>query len=246
MENSRKALFMQSNVTMKQLPLSERPYELLETKGEAALTDAQLLAILLKSGSSGERASDLAVRLLASVPNQGRDPLAALCHQSLRSLQTYRGIGRVKAIQIRALAELAKRINSQQAIERINVDTPESIAQIYMEEMRYLTREIIKAVYFNAKMELLGDKTLSMGTINQSLVSPREIFLPAWEQGAYSFILLHNHPSGNPAPSLNDIVLTDRLRQAAQLMEIPLLDHIILGDGKYYSFKEHQKMKREK
>lgn len=237
---------MQEKVTMKELPLSEQPYELLETRGEAALTDAQLLAILLKTGTAGERALDLAIRLLSTVPTQGRDPLAALCQLSLRSLQEYRGIGRVKAIQIRALSELAKRISRQEAARRVCVDNPGSIVQIYMEEMRYLSREIVKAVYFNAKMELLGDQVLSTGTINQSLVSPREIFLAAWEKGAYAFILLHNHPSGNPAPSLNDMLMTDQLRQAAKLMEIPMLDHIILGDGRYYSFKENKKMKKEK
>ena len=231
---------------MKELPISERPYELLESKGEAALTDAQLLAIFLKTGTTGESAVDLAIRLLSSVSVRGRDPLVTLCHQPLRILQQHRGIGRVKAIQLRALAELAKRISSKTAKERLIIEDPKSLVQIYMEEMRYLTQEVIKSVYFNAKMELLGDRNIASGTINQSLVSPREIFQTAWELGAYSFILIHNHPSGNPVPSLNDILLTDRLRQAAQMMEIPMIDHIILGDGKFYSFKEHDKQKKEK
>jgi len=233
------------NMTMKELPYSEQPYELLEAKGEESLTDAQLLAIVLKTGSNGERAVDLATRLLASVPAQGREPLTALCHQSLRKLQQYKGIGRVKAIQIRALAELSRRLSKQRALERIILDTPKSIADLYMEEMRYLTQEVIKAIYFNSKMELLGDQNLSVGTMTRSLLSPRSIFLAAWEQGAYAFVLLHNHPSGNPLPSLNDIVLTDRLRQASKLLEIPMIDHIILGDGRYYSFKEHENTQRE-
>lgn len=227
--------------TMKELPLSERPYELLESKGEASLTDAQLLAILLKSGTAGETAVELAIRLLSSASTPGKDPLVTLCHQPLRVLKEYRGIGRVKAVQLRALFELARRISSKKAKERLRVDEPASLVQLYMEEMRYLSQEVIKAVYFNAKMELLGDRNLSYGTINQSLISPREIFMAAWELGAYSFILLHNHPSGNPQPSINDVVLTDRLRQAAKLMEIPMLDHIIMGDGTYYSFKEHHR-----
>lgn len=225
--------------TMKELPLSERPYELLESKGEAALTDAQLLAILLRSGTTGETAVELAIRLLSSVDEQGSDPLVTLCHQPLRVLKEYHGIGRVKAIQLRAVCELAKRISSKKARERLCVEDPESLVHIYMEEMRYLSREVIKAVYFNTKMELLGDRNLAYGTINQSLISPREVFMSAWELSAYSFILLHNHPSGKPEPSMNDILLTDRLRQAAKLVEIPMLDHIILGDGTYYSFKEH-------
>ncbi len=226
--------------TMKELPLSERPYELLESRGEAALTDAQLLAILLKSGTAGETAVELAIRLLSSVEEQGKDPLLALCHQPLRVLKEHHGVGRVKAIQLRAVCELAKRISSKKAKDRLCVEDPGSLVQIYMEEMRYLSQEVIKAVYFNIKMELLGDRNLSYGTINQSLISPREVFMSAWEMGAYSFILLHNHPSGNPEPSMNDILLTDRMRQAAKLIEIPMIDHIILGDGTYYSFKEHQ------
>ncbi len=226
--------------TMKELPLSERPYELLENKGEAALTDAQLLAILLKSGTAGETALELAIRLLSSVNEQGSDPLVTLCHQPIRMLKEHHGIGRVKAIQLKAVCELAKRVSSKKAKARLCVEDPESLVQIYMEEMRYLSQEVIKAVYFNTKMELLGDRNLAYGTINQSLISPREVFTSAWELGAYSFILLHNHPSGNPEPSMNDILLTDRLRQAAKLIEIPMLDHIILGDGTYYSFKEHR------
>ncbi len=226
--------------TMKELPLSERPYELLESKGESALTDAQLLAILLKNGSNGETAVDLAVHLLSSVEENGNDPLVTLCHQPLRALKEHHGIGRVKAIQIKAVCELAKRISSKKAKDRLCIEDPESLVQVYMEEMRYLSQEVIKAVYFNTKMELLGDRNLSYGTINQSLISPREVFMSAWELGAYSFILLHNHPSGNPEPSMNDILLTDRMRQAAKLIEIPMMDHIILGNGTYYSFKEHR------
>lgn len=230
---------------MKELPLSEQPYELLERKGETALTDAQLLAIFLKTGSEGESAVELAIRLLATVPSQGRDPLVALCHQPLRMLQQYRGIGRVKAIQIRALSEFVRRLSSKQAAERLRVDNPQSLVRIYMEEMRYLTQEVVKAVYFNTKMELLGDKNLSSGTVNQSLISPQAVFKAAWELDAYAFILMHNHPSGDPAPSLNDTILTDRIRQASRIMDIPMLDHIILGDGRYYSFKENQKQSKE-
>ncbi len=226
--------------TMKELPLSERPYELLENRGEASLTDAQLLAILLKSGTAGETAVELAVRLLSSVEEQGNDPLLTLCHQPLRVLKEHHGIGRVKAIQLKAVCELAKRISSKKAKERLCIEDPGSLVQIYMEDMRHLSQEVIKAVYFNTKMELLGDRNLAYGTINQALISPREVFMAAWELGAYSFILLHNHPSGNPEPSMNDILLTDRLRQAAKLIEIPMIDHIILGDRTYYSFKEHQ------
>ena len=226
--------------TMKELPLSERPYELLESKGEAFLTDAQLLAILLKNGASGETAVELAIRLLSSAGEHGNDPLITLCHQPLRVLQEHRGIGRVKAIQLKAIFELAHRISNKKAKERLCVENPESLVQVYMEEMRYLPQEVIKTVFFNAKMELIGDRNLTQGTMNQSLISPREVFMSAWEMGAYSFILIHNHPSGNPQPSMSDILLTDRMQQAAKLMEIPMMDHIILGNGTYYSFKEHK------
>ncbi len=230
----------QKNLTMKDLPCSEQPYELLESKGEAFLTDAQLLAILLKNGASGETAMELSVRLLASVKEQGKDPLISLCQQPLRILKEHRGIGRVKAIQLKALFELAHRISNKKAKDKLCIDNPESLVQIYMEEMRYLSQEVMKAVYFNAKMELLGDRNLACGTMNQTLISPREVFMSAWELGAYSFILLHNHPSGNPQPSMSDVLLTDRMRQASKLMDIPMMDHVILGNGTYYSFKEHK------
>ena len=224
--------------TMKELPLSERPYELLESKGENALTDAQLLAILLKSGTTGETALELAIRLLSSPQEQGIDPLVALCHQPLRVLKEHHGIGRVKAIQLKAVCELAKRISSKKAKQRLCIEDPASLVQIYMEEMRYLSQEVIKAIYFNTKMELLGDRNLSYGTINQSLITPREVFTAAWELGAYSFILLHNHPSGDASPSEDDILLTQKVQQACSILDIPLLDHIIIGDNNYMSFKE--------
>lgn len=226
--------------TMKELPRSERPYELLESKGEAFLTDAQLLAILLKNGTSGETAVELAIHLLSSVEEQGHDPLITLCRQPLHILKRYRGIGRVKAIQLKAVFELSQRISSKKAKERLCIDDPGSLVQIYMEEMRYLPQEIIKIVFFNTKMELLGDRNLSCGTVNKSLISPREVFMSVLEMEAYSFILIHNHPSGNPQPSTSDMLLTDRMRQASKLMEIPMMDHIILGNGTYYSFKEHK------
>lgn len=230
-----------SVVTMKTLPSSEQPYELLEEKGEAALTDAQLLAIVLKTGTAGESALGLAMRLLANMP-QKDDPLGELLRQPLRTLKEYRGIGRVKAIQLKALAELAKRLSHQGAKERILVEDPETLVSMYQAEMRALTREVIKLVFFNAKNHLLGDMILSMGTMTESLINPREVFIAVWQRNAYSFVLLHNHPSGDPTPSLNDILVTDRLRSASRIMGIPMLDHIIIGENRFFSFKEQKKI----
>ena len=225
-------------LTMKQMPLSERPYELLEQKGAAQLTDAQLLAVLLKNGSSGERVLDLAVRMLAEAEAGGEDPLIALTRMPSEKLRRFKGIGRVKALQFQAMAELAGRLSSRRARRHFSVREPASIAAIYMEELRHRKQEVTKAIYLNTKNEILADLNLTYGTINRSLVTPREVFVPALERGGVQIILLHNHPSGDPTPSESDVSLTKRLAACGQLLDLPILDHIIIGDGTYYSMRE--------
>ena len=228
----------ENKVTMKDLPESEQPYRILELKGPSALTDAQLLAILLRSGSEGERAIEMACRLLSEVETSGRDPLCAFCQQSLPELRKQKGIGRVKSIEIQAISELSKRLAQKEAAERVRVSDPASIARMYMESTRYLKRETAWILYFNSKLELLSEKQLPQGTLNQSLIDVREIFLQGYERGAYGFILLHSHPSGDPTPSLADGEITKQLSQESRIMKLPMIDHIILGDQDYYSYRE--------
>lgn len=227
-----------ATLTMKQIPLSERPYELMEQEGPERLTDAQLLAVFLKSGSSGERVSELATRMLYEVASDGEDPLVTLFLSSASCLKKFKGVGRIKALQLQAVSELARRLSSRQARQHFCIQDPSTIAAIYMEEMRHLKQEIIKAVYLNIKNEILSDTNITYGTIDRAIVAPREVFAPALEKGGVHIILIHNHPSGDPKPSESDISLTTRLITCGQLLELPILDHIVIGDGTYYSMRE--------
>jgi DNA repair protein RadC len=228
-----------TTLTMKQIPLSEQPYTLMEQEGAEHLTDAQLLAVFLKNGSEGERALDLATRMLCEAASLEEDPLLALMTSSTSYLESFKGIGRIKAMQLRSISELARRLSSRQARKRFSVQDPSTVAAIYMEEMRHRKQEVIKAVYLTIKNEILTDRTISIGTIDRAIVAPREVFMPALEKGGVHIILIHNHPSGDPRPSENDIQMTTRLVACGQLLELPILDHIVIGDGTYYSMREH-------
>ena len=149
-----------------------------------------------------------------------------------------KGIGKVKAIQILCLSELAKRLAKATAGEGLNFSSPESVARYYMEDMRHKKQEYMKLLLFNTRTKLIGETDISKGTVNASLVSPRELFIEALQKNAVSIILLHNHPSGDPTPSREDVLITRKIRDAGELIGIELLDHIILGDNKYISLSE--------
>ena len=219
---------------MKELPIEERPYEKLEKYGPKALTDAELLAIIIRTGSRGEASTITASRIL----NIDRRGLAAIHMLDIKQLMTINGIGRVKSIQLKALAEIAKRLSKSTSIEKLCIDSPASIANIYMEEMRYHEREHFKVIFLNTKNAIIGDKDISIGTVNASLVDPREIFKMALSYKAVHLILMPNHPSGNPTPSQSDIEVTKRMVKAGNVLGMDILDHIIIGDGNYISLKE--------
>ena len=227
-------------LTMKDLPESERPYEKLERLGPGALSDAELVAVLLRSGTRGERVTEIAQRALISAReiNQS-DPLSALLQMPLEELSQLRGIGRVHAIQLKAVREVAIRIASSKAADRISLKDPASVADYCLESMRHLDQETVRVLYLNNKGLLLADRTLSIGTIRQALVCSRDIIAAAIACRAVQFVILHNHPSGDPTPSQDDIETTLRLVEAGELMDVRLVDHIIIGDGIYYSMKEH-------
>ena len=144
----------------------------------------------------------------------------------------------MKAIQIRCLAELARRMAKAEALEGLDFSSPNTIARYYMEDMRHRQKEVMKLLLLNTKARLIGASDISVGTVNATLVSPRELFLEALKKNAVSIILLHNHPSGDPTPSQEDILLTQRVRKAGNLIGIELLDHIIIGDNRYISLRE--------
>ncbi|MDD6213197.1 MAG: DNA repair protein RadC [Clostridiales bacterium] len=222
---------------MKELPESERPYEKCLRFGTTYLSDAELLAVILRSGTPGENSRDLAIRLLHYLEERGG--LGAIASgMTVEELCQFRGIGKVKSIQLLCIAELAKRISRQNAENDVCLYSPSSIAAYYMEELCHLQQEVTAAVFFNTKNKLLHCSIITKGTVNASLITPREVFIEAMKYQAVYLVLLHNHPSGDPTPSREDLVLTNRMAEAGQLLEIPLIDHIIIGDHRYVSLKE--------
>lgn len=227
----------EKNVTMKSLPLQEMPYEKCWSSGAGSLTDAELLSIILRTGSRGEPALDLSRKILSL---SGEEGLLGIYHISLAELMKIKGIGKVKAIQLKCIAELSRRMAKQQAGRHLSFTDPETVAEYYMEDFRHEEQEKLLLIMLNSKGDLLGEEIISKGTVNATLISPREIFLCALRYQAVSIILLHNHPSGNPEPSQEDILLTRRVQESGELLGIELLDHIIIGDQQAVSFRmEH-------
>lgn len=227
---------MRQNMTMKDLPLSERPYEKCAQQGAHVLTDAELLAVIIRTGTKDSTAANLANEILAMHPvYKGIAGLNFLTHKELMKVN---GVGPVKATQLLCIAELSKRIAKTVNKDNIRFDSPSSIADYFMEETRYLTREQMILLLFDTKNRLLKELIISIGTVNASLASTREIFVEALRYEAVYFILVHNHPSGDPTPSPQDIAVTKRIQQAGELIGINLEDHIILGEHRYISLRE--------
>ena len=222
--------------TMKELPVTERPYEKCAAGGPGILSDAELLAVILKSGCRGMTALELSQQLL--LRSRSGHPLADITRSTLKELTAIPGIGTVKAIQLQCLGELSGRMAKENARERICMTSAASIADYFMEDLCHLEHEEIWAALFDTKNHLLRAVTLSKGTVNASVISPREVFLAALRHQAVFLILLHNHPSGDPSPSREDILLTHRMVSAGEILGISLLDHIIFGDHCYFSLKE--------
>ena len=217
---------------------NDLPYEKCLEQGADALTNTELLAVLLRTGTKGKNVLELAGHILSD--KCGDDGILNIHHCTLEKLKKIRGIGNVKAVQILCISELAKRLAKATAKKGLIFSLPSTIADYYMEEMRHQKQEHMKRLMLNSKSKLLGEKDISKGTVNASLVSPREIFIEALNKQAVSIILLHNHPSGDPHPSTNDILLTKRIGDAGKLIGIELLDHIIIGNNHYISFAEEK------
>ena len=222
------------------LPPEERPYEKCLEQGCQALSDAELLAVIIRTGAVGDTSVDLARRVLDLGGRQGN--LAGLCGLSVQELTSVKGIGRVKAIQIQCIAELSRHMAKSRARDGLCFHDPASIADFYMEDLRHEEREQCRVMMLNTRSMLLAEKQLSVGTVNASLISAREIFLEALKCQAVYIILIHNHPSGDPHPSREDILLTKRVWEAGELIGISLLDHIIIGDRSYVSLREENLM----
>lgn len=221
---------------IKDLPVNERPYERCLINGPEYLTDSELLAVILRTGTKGISAYDLSAELLKGA--DGKENLLSILHLSKEQLLKIKGIGKVKAVQIMCIGELAKRIASASAKSGIKFRKPCTIADYYMEQMRHLEQEQLVVMYFDTKCRLIKDKILTTGTINQSLISSREIFVEALKCNAVNIVLVHNHPSGDCVPSREDCKVTKKIQEAGKLIGINLIDHIIIGDRKYTSLKE--------
>ena len=223
-------------IRMKELPVSERPYEKCVRYGPEALSDSELLAVVIRTGSQGEKAVDLADRVLCSLPERH---LGGLFHISLAQLQEIRGIGPVKAVQLKCMAEFSKRmVRSRIPVSRLQCNEPEQIAAYYLPQMRYLETEQVLMLVLDGKDAMRGEIVISNGSFNSSMAAPREIFYNAIKNKAVNIILLHNHPSGDPTPSREDMVMTKRVSDIGQMIGITLLDHIVIGDNRYISFRE--------
>lgn len=226
------------NTNMKELPFSERPYEKCLESGTESLTDAELLAVILRTGTAGQTSVQLAQKILLLCGEN--ESLTGIHHISLKELQKLSGIGQVKAIQIKAVGELAKRMARQQARTTMVFTQPGTIAEYYMEQLRHEEQEVLICMMLDTKNRLLGERMIFRGTVNASIVSPREVFLEALRNQAVNIILVHNHPSGDPTPSQNDVLITKRISESGELLGIRLLDHIVIGDHRYVSFREKE------
>lgn len=220
-------------ISLRDVPTEERPRERMQTLGAEALTNAELLAILLRTGSKNESVLHLSERLLSEA-----EGLRHLYDMSLNEMTSLHGIGLAKAIQVKAALELGKRVGSMTKESRYTIRSPKDAALYMMGEMRGLKQEHFVCLFLNMKNQVIGKETVFVGSLNSSIVHPREIFRSAIKRSAASFICLHNHPSGDPTPSSEDIQVTKRLDEAGDLMGIDMLDHIIIGDQDFISLKE--------
>ena len=227
---------MENTHTIKELRDDQRPYDKCERFGAENLTDSELLAVLLRTGTRGHSALELADKILHPIFSQ--KGILNIHQWTYEQLIQVKGIGKVKALQILCLSELCKRLAKASAKKGLDFTTPESIAKYYMEDMRHSKREEMKLLLLNTKARLIGESDISKGTVNSAVVSPRELFLEALQKNAVFIILLHNHPSGDPTPSKEDIIVTKRVMEAGKLIGIELLDHIIIGNNCYTSMKE--------
>ncbi|WP_031513153.1 RadC family protein [Desulfofalx alkaliphila] len=219
-------------LTLKELPAELRPRERLLANGAASLSDAELLAILLRTGTKQLSAVDLAEMLL--VKTRG---LPGLLDATVEELSCVKGIGPVKAVQVKAALELGRRLTLSPSAQRATVNSPDDAAALVMDGMRYLDREHFCALLLNTKNHVLSKETISVGTLNSSMVHPRELFKIAIKKSAAGVILVHNHPSGDPTPSSDDISITRRLIESGEILGISVLDHLIIGDNKFVSLK---------
>jgi DNA repair protein RadC len=221
------------NILLRDVPSDERPRERMQQFGAQALSNAELMAIILRTGTFAESAVRLAQKVLLEAGS-----LRNLVDMSMDQLKTIKGIGSAKAMQIQASIELGRRLARTSMADTVTIRSPQDVAAYLMEDLRYLQKEHFVVLFLNTKNHVVAQETLSMGSLNASIVHPREVFRAAIKRSSASIICVHNHPSGDPTPSPEDIAMTSRLVEAGQIIGIEVLDHIILGDQNFVSLKE--------
>ncbi|CAM3083872.1 DNA repair protein RadC [Paenibacillus sediminis] len=221
------------NYLIRDIPHEERPRERMMQYGASALSHAELLAILLRTGTHQESAVHVAHRILNQIGS-----IRGLVDLSIEELIQIKGIGTAKAVQLKAGIELGQRLARTRREEAKTIRSPHDAAEVLMEQLRYLKKEHFVCLFLNTKNHIIAQETLSIGSLNASIVHPREVFRAAIKCSSASVVCAHNHPSGDPAPSPEDIQLTRRLAEAGNIVGIDILDHIIIGDGGFVSLKE--------
>lgn len=225
---------MNNSIKVIDIPEEERPIEKLLMNGPETLSNPELLAIILRSGTRGENIISLSTRILSEF-----NGLDGLLEAGLDEITSIKGIKNIKASQIMALGELVRRINRLDLIKERNcIVSPRDIAEVIMKDMVFLKQEVLKLIMLDTKNNIIGIKDVFKGSLNTSIVHPREIFKEALKKSSSSIIICHNHPSGDPTPSKEDINITIRLKECGKIMGIDLLDHLIIGNNKYISLKE--------
>lgn len=222
-------------MTIKQLPESERPYEKLQMYGSNKLSNAELLSIIIKSGTKEHTSVDLANKILKLKNETSENNLRFMQDISIEEFMNIKGIGKVKAIQLKAVCELAKRMSKPVDIINLKIRCSEDIANMLMEELRYERREIVKIVILNVKNNVLKIEDIAIGGTDFVNITPKDVLTEVVKMNAPKMIMVHNHPSGDPSPSKADIEITNRIYECSKILGIKFLDHIILGDGKYES-----------
>jgi len=219
--------------TLSELPEEERPRERMMRNGSESLSHAELLAILLRTGTRSESAVHLAQRILNDCGG-----LRRFAERSWDELTHIRGIGPAKALQLQASIELGRRVARSRLPEMPRIARPQDAADLLMEDLRHYREEHFVCLFLNTKNQVIGRQTLSIGSLSASVVHPREVFRAAIRRSSASILCAHNHPSGDPTPSPEDVQITKRLAEAGQLLGIELLDHLVIGDNRYISLKE--------
>ena len=222
--------------TIKEIPLNDRPREKMAANGAAVLTDAELIAILLRTGTAEKSAIDIASEMTADGGLYKR--LAGITR--LNELTNIKGLGQAKAATVLAALDIGRRIASAKPIEKIHLSCPQDVADFLMPRLRYAAKEQFVVILLNNKNKVIGTEVVSEGSLSSSVVHPREVYAPAILHHAAAIMVAHNHPSGDPKPSIEDEEVTRQLLRSGKVLGIPMIDHVIIGDGNYYSFLENE------